>query len=377
MYAPIYHPQAPAPSPAVLDAERTILSAEGPHHVGGRYYANTFDAERMRRMAAERRVSEATRRETWTARRSAMAGVPRPRVVAWLTPRECARVEAATDGVLTLATRETLPAVRSDLTAGRADAVLVSAARVQPADVPTLAGVVRAFPGTPVAGLVAEADDPQAITGALLLGRAGVGTVLDCRTPGGWTALRGTFTPRHLPDAFLRACVASVLADVRGREDGTTDDAGYTDGLVRFFVLAFAPDVTSARQVAAGLGVLPSTLMSRFFRAGLPSPKRYVALARLAWAAHLGEQPGLSISAIAHRLDASSPQSFHRMVRTLTGRTATEFRRTTTGAAMLDHYRAALVTSYRDTLRTFDPLHLAPAPIGARARVPFVAGRAA
>ena len=58
---------------------------------------------------------------------------------------------------------------------------------------------------------------------------------------------------------------------------------------------------------------------------------------------------------IAHRLDASSPQSLCRTVRIMTGRPATEFRRTTTGRVMLDRYRAAVVLPFRDRLRHFDP----------------------
>jgi AraC-like DNA-binding protein len=101
---------------------------------------------------------------------------------------------------------------------------------------------------------------------------------------------------------------------------------------------------------------VPSTLMSRFFRAELPSPKRYVAYARLVWAAHLGESPAMSIAAIADRLNASSPQSFHRTVRTLMATSAAEFRCAFNGARMLERFRAELVTPYRDTLRRFDPL---------------------
>jgi AraC-like DNA-binding protein len=160
---------------------------------------------------------------------------------------------------------------------------------------------------------------------------------------------------------------------VRGEGNG----ADVSDGLVRFFAAAFAPNVTRAQQVAARLGVPPSTLASRFYRAALPSPKQYVAWARLVWAARLGESPALSVSLIAHRLDASSPQSFSRTVRTLTGLTAAEFRRRHTGAGMLDRFRALLVRPYRDTLCTFNPLHVIPAPVAARVRVPLIAGRAA
>lgn len=95
---------------------------------------------------------------------------------------------------------------------------------------------------------------------------------------------------------------------------------------------------------------------SRFWRAGMASGKRFVAWARLVWDARLGEMPGLSVSATALRLDASSPQCFGRMVRTLTGLTAAEFQRRFDGAAMQERFRATLIEPYSETLRTFDPL---------------------
>jgi AraC-like DNA-binding protein len=349
----------------VLAAERALLAAEGSYHVEGRFYASASDADRQRRHVAERIVREAARRAEYERgtqghqRAASAARTPAPHVVTWLTTYERARLDLAAaecGGCLVAVHRDTLAEVRADLVAGEADAVLVSAARLVPADVPTLTSLVRGFPGAPVFGFLAEADEAQAVTGALLLGRAGARGVLDVRTPEDWQVLRATFAPRRLPDAFLRECVASVLAEIRdGDVHDDSDGTHIADGLARFFCLAFAPDITSAKTLAARLGVHPTTLMCRFFRAGLPSPRRYVALARLTWAAWLGEQPGRRIADIAHRLDVSSPSSFHRTVRLLTGRSAPEFRRTTTGRAMLDQYRAALVTPYRATLRAFDP----------------------
>ena len=126
--------------------------------------------------------------------------------------------------------------------------------------------------------------------------------------------------------------------------------------LARFFTHAFALDVPCVRTLAARLGVGPTTLTSRFFRAGLPSPKRYLTWARLVWAAHLGEVPALTVTAIADRLDASSPHAFSRSLRLHTGLSPTEFRRQFTGDTMLDRYRAGLVTPYRQQLRAFDPI---------------------
>jgi AraC-like DNA-binding protein len=104
------------------------------------------------------------------------------------------------------------------------------------------------------------------------------------------------------------------------------------------------------------LGVLPSTLMSRFFRSGLPAPKRYLAEARLIRAARLFENPGFSIANVSHHLDYSSPQSFGRHVRTLLNLTAGEFRRRYDGEAMLGHFRETLVLPHLTVLRKLRPL---------------------
>lgn len=382
MYAPIFFPEAEPVQAAVLAAERAIIAAEGHYHVEGRYFSREADANQQRRWTAERMVREDARRSAWSVRQRAASAlrVPAPRVATWLTTREQVQIDAAVAdaaGCLVLTHRDSLAAIRADIADGRADAVFVSAGRVAAGDVPGLASLVRAFPAVTFAGFVSGIDGADVVAGALLLGMSGVRVALDCRTPRGWAAMRGTFAPRHLPDSFLRACAASVLADVRGDGDGIQ----IADGLAHFFVLAFSPDLTSGKLIADRLHVPTSTLLSRFFRAGLPSPKRYVALARLTWAAWLGEQPGLSLSAIAYRLDASSPQSFHRMVRTLTGRSASEFRRMTTGAAMLDQYRAELVLPYREILRVFDPTATSERPIRARsmagAASPLAIGRVA
>jgi len=96
--------------------------------------------------------------------------------------------------------------------------------------------------------------------------------------------------------------------------------------------------------------------MSRFFRAGLPAPKRYLAAARLVRAARLFENPGFSVANIANHLDYSSPQSFGRHVRTVLGMTALEFRGRYDGAAMLLHFREMLVLPYANALRRLKPL---------------------
>jgi len=54
---PVFLPAAPIVPHAVLDEEKEILRSEGYFHVRGLYFANAFDADKMRRREAERRVA--------------------------------------------------------------------------------------------------------------------------------------------------------------------------------------------------------------------------------------------------------------------------------------------------------------------------------
>jgi AraC-like DNA-binding protein len=97
--------------------------------------------------------------------------------------------------------------------------------------------------------------------------------------------------------------------------------------------------------------------MSRFYRAGLPSPKTYLAGMRLVHAAYLFSNPGLSVADVAYRLDYSSPQSFGRHLKAMLGVTAGEFRRRFPFEVSLERYVDLLITPYRETLRAFCPLN--------------------
>jgi AraC-like DNA-binding protein len=101
-------------------------------------------------------------------------------------------------------------------------------------------------------------------------------------------------------------------------------------------------------------------LMSRFFRAKLPAPKRYLSLARLIRAARLFENPGLSVARVANHLDYSSPQSFGRHVRTMMKMSPVEFRATYDGQGMLQYFRTELVLPYVEVLRSFRPASAYP-----------------
>ena len=352
MYAPIYLPQRERPSPEVTAIERAIIEAEGPYHVDGRYFRSEADAREERRRYAERRVREGGPRrgndDCWTGRCDATA---RFRVSTWLTPRERQQVDAAAPECVRAMHRDELQSLRRDLERNDADGALVSAARVDRSALPTLAALVLGFPAYSIIGIVSDVPEHVAISASLLFGQAGILTVADVRTARGWQDFRRLCDCARQPDAFMRHALSSILADV-----ACDDTEPCSRGLAEFFRQVFSPRLTSAKELSGELGVQPSTLMSKFFRAGLPSPRQYVAYARLVWAAHLGEQPAISISAIATRLNASSPQSFHRSVRTLMGMSAAEFRRRYDGAKALEHFRSRLVAPYRDALSHFDPI---------------------
>lgn len=264
-------------------------------------------------------------------------------------PAERIRVDAAGEGLYTTLHRDTVDDVIRDLKERRAAAVLVSVARCGVRDATQVAMLVREFPRVPTVALLTdlEANAPGAV---LTLGRSGVQTLVDVRQPSGW---------RHLRDVLLADQSASInrlaLAQV------SMDLTGAHADCRQFFEILFSlpSGVGTVRLLARYLGVVPSTLMSRFFRAKLPAPKRYLAMTRLIRAAQLFENPGLSVANVANRLDYSSPQSFGRHVRGLIHLTAVEFRQKYDGEGMLQRFREDLIIPYLDRLRTFAPLSAA------------------
>jgi AraC-like DNA-binding protein len=121
-------------------------------------------------------------------------------------------------------------------------------------------------------------------------------------------------------------------------------------------MIRLAPDVPTVTALAGQLSVRPSTLMSRFARAGLPSPKNYLAAIRLLHAAFLFETAGLSVADVAYRLEYSSPQSFGRHLRAMLGLTALEFRRRFPFPVALERFVALMMEPYKEIWRGFHPL---------------------
>jgi len=262
-----------------------------------------------------------------------------------LTPSERARVDAAAQGLYSALHRESLDEVIADLRERRAGAVLVSIARYGLHSSARMAAMVREFPRVPAMALLTETQytTPQSL---LALGQLGVRILIDARQPSGWQTLREILAAERSND-LQRTVLGHLSADL----------VGAPNDCWRFFELLFShsPRVHTVRQLSRHLCILPSTLMSRFFRAHLPPPKRYLALARLIRAARLFENPGLSVASVANYLDYSSPQSFGRHVRAMMKMSPVIFRERYDGAGMLLYFREELVLPYVTTLCDFRP----------------------
>jgi AraC-like DNA-binding protein len=262
-----------------------------------------------------------------------------------LTPIERSRVDAAAQGLCDALHRESLDEVLRDLKEQKANLVLLSVTRYGSQSSSRVAAMVREFPRVPTVALLTETQSstPHA---TLALGQLGIRTLVDARGPQGWQTLRNLLASQGSSD-LQRSALMQLSLDL----PGISEDCWH------FFELLFesSPRISTVRQLSRHLNILPSTLMSRFFRAKLPGPKRYLSLARLIRAARLFENPGLSVARVANHLDYSSPQSFGRHVRTVMRISPVQFRTTFDGQGMLQHFRTELVLPYVDILCSFRP----------------------
>lgn len=271
-------------------------------------------------------------------------------VVTFVTPSERQRVDALTGGSCIAVHRENLEQVLRDLRTQRVAAVIVSVSRYEQQYAPSVARMVREFPRVPAVALLTSAES-RAPAALLSLGQHGVRTLVDARDASGWRTLRSIVTTERADDIDTHA-----ISTLRRDLDGAPTSC------VRFFDTLFTipRTLTTVQALARHLGVVPTTFMSRFVRQGIPTPKRYLAAARLVRAAHLLENPGFSITQVAFLMEYSSPQSFSRHVTGVLQLGAAEFRRTHTGESMLQHMRDALVLPYRERFRGFDPFAAPP-----------------
>jgi AraC-like DNA-binding protein len=269
-----------------------------------------------------------------------------PTIATVLHPTERPRLDAAADGRFATIHAETVADAIRAVRERPVHAVLVSAGYVPRTEVPRVASLVRGFPGVRTVAIVSR-HDARASERLLELGASGVHGVLDLSARDGWRRLR------ELVAHPGSATAAAILAQVMPMMDRAPEDCRLCfQSLVRL-----APAVPTVRALCRQFGVRPSTFMSRFFRARLPSPKRYLAAVRLLYVTALLEMRGLSVADVAYRLEYSSPQSFGRHLRALTGMTAGEFRRRVTFVGALERFVAEMVVPFRSVFSTFHPLN--------------------
>lgn len=271
---------------------------------------------------------------------------PVPHVATVLTPLERIRVDAAGQGLYCSLHRDSVDDVMRDVREARAAAVVLSVNYCERSSTDPVATMVREFPRVPTVALLSELG-PRTPQTLLSLGTSGVRRLIDVRDASGWRQLRSALTD-ECGSPLQRLALGKLGQDL----DGASRDCW------KFFEALFLspPRVCTVRKLAYSLGVLPSTLMSRFFRARLPAPKRYLAMARLVRAAHLFENRGFSVANVANHLEYSSPQSFGRHVRAILRVTAVEFREIYDGEGMLDRFRQDLVLPNVAALRRLSPL---------------------
>lgn len=270
-----------------------------------------------------------------------------------LTPGERERVDAAARGCFAAIHQESLDQLLTDLRTRSATAILLSVARLQqgpPHQTAGLARVVREFPRIPAVALLTGVESKPTHT-LFAMGQQGVRALVDVREPAGWRDLRALVIRQETGTIEAEAIrqLREVLPDARPE-------------CLRFLDTLFlvSPHLTTIRELTRRLHVHPTTFMSRFTRVGLPTPKRYLAYARLVRAAARLENPGFSITQVAFQLDFSSPQSFSRHVQSVIGMSAAAFRRRHTGQTMLQQMLEELVIPHRDALRILDPFASQP-----------------
>lgn len=264
-------------------------------------------------------------------------------IAAVMGPGERARLEGLVGQGVSVLLQDTIPDAIRTVRERPVSAVLVSVSRCREEQLPALDRLVKGFPAIPTVAVISGPGHSETL---LRLGASGIREVVDVNAPDGWKRLRSLLEGPGSP------ATARILTPLLGALGDVPPDARlFFEALVRA-----APHNVTVRQFARTLRLPSSTLLSRFQRAGIPSPKSYLAALRLLHASLLLEDKGRSVADVAYRLEYSSPQSFGRHVRAMLGVTATEFRRRLPFPVALDRFLALMIAPYRAALRTFHPL---------------------
>ncbi len=268
-----------------------------------------------------------------------------PVIATVLDPQERNRADVYGSGAMSLVHRESIREVVRMVREREVDAVLVSIRHCDGDSSALLGRMVRRHPGIPTVALISERNtaDSEAL---LQLGARGVRQVLDISDGTGWKRLREVFAGPPMDRVSL---ILTPVLDAIGLP---------SPGAVTFWetLVHSASGLTTIGEMSRRMRVRPSTLISRFARVGLPSPRNHLVAVRLCLAARMFDDADLAISAVAYRLCFASPQSFGRHLRLEMGITATEFRERYPFAAMRNRLIDRLVAPHAETWQHFEPL---------------------
>ena len=268
-----------------------------------------------------------------------------PTIAAVLDPVERARVDAAGSGCFAVVHRESVRDALRVVRERPVDAVLVSVRRCAGEAPALLEQFSRAFPAVPTVALMTR-HEPSDTEALLRLGATGVRQVVDATDAVGWKRLREVLgaPPAERAQVILRPVMETL--------------GPLTPGSRRFWeeLVRTAPDTTTVRTFANALSITPSTLVSRFVRSGLPSPKDHLVAVRLCHAAKLFDEGDMTVSDVAYRLEYASPQSFGRHLRVVLGITPSEFRARFPFSTVLERFLDRMVRPYVAVWKGFRPL---------------------
>lgn len=268
-----------------------------------------------------------------------------PTIAAVLDPQERLRVDAAGNGAFALVHAESVRSAIRVVRERPVDAVLVSVRRCSGEAPALLEQFTRAFPSVPTIALM-TGRTPHDAEALLRLGATGVRQVVDASEAAGWRRLREVLAT---PPAGRAQAILKPVYDTLGPIG--SGSRRFWEELVRT-----APGTTTVATLAERLAVVPSTLVSRFVRVGLPSPKDHLVAVRLCYAAKLFDEGDLTIGDVAYRLEYASPQSFGRHLRGVLGITPSEFRSRFPFGMVLDRFLDRIVRPHLATWRRFKPL---------------------
>lgn len=186
---------------------------------------------------------------------------------------------------------------------------------------------------------------PQSL---LTFGRQGVRETVDIGNRAGLSRLRDLVTR---PEWELANRIDKTFEP--NLTDATQEMRAFLHHLIHV-----APVVCTIRKLASGMGIHQSSLTSRFYRARLPSPKKYLALVRLLYAAGVLEDVRVSAAQASRRLNYSSPQSFMRHVREQLGVSVHDFRERYSFTELASHVSFHTLSEHHETLRWFRPMNV-------------------